>query len=301
MLVGVSTRNYARSLEPVPEGIEARATSRSAVSRQFVARTQGQVETFLTRPLGDLDLPVIMLDGTGMGDHLLVVALGVDEKGYKHVLGVTEGSTESEEVCHGLLRQLVERGLVLERARLFTIDGGKGLRRAIRVMFGPWALIQRCQVHKLRNVVDHLPQNKRAWVKAAMTRAWAQATVGEARGKLRDLASQLEDQHPSAARSVLEGLEETLTVIALGVSASLSRTLRTTNPIENLQGAIQRVCRNVKHWRSGSMALRWGVSALVEAEKKFRRVKGYREIPQLIAALEATINSESLDRKAKTA
>jgi len=301
MLVGVSTRNYARSLEPAPEGIEEKATSRSAVSRQFVARTRSQVETFLSRPLGDLDLPIIMLDGTGMGEHVLVVALGIDAKGYKHVLGVTEGSTESDAVCQGLLRQLVDRGLVTERARLFTIDGGKGLRKAIREVFGLWALIQRCQVHKLRNVTEHLPLSKRAWVKAAMNRAWAQDTVVEARGKLKDLASQLEDQHPSAAGSIREGLDETLTVIALGVSSSLARTLKTTNPIENLQGTLQRVSRNVKRWSGGSMALRWGVSALVEAEKRFRRVKGYREMPHFIAALEATIKCESLDRKAKSA
>lgn len=301
MLVGVSTRNYDRSLEPMPEGIETRATSRSAVSRQFVARTRVQVEKFLSRRLDDLDLAVIMLDGTGMGDHVLVVALGIDAAGRKHVLGVTEGSTESEQVCRGLLRQLVDRGLVLERARLFVIDGGKGLHKAIREVFGQWALIQRCQVHKLRNVAEHLPQNKRAWVKAAMNRAWSRATVAAARGKLKDLASQMEDQHPSAARSILEGLDETLTVIGLGVGLSLSKTLRTTNPIENLQGTLKRVSRNVKRWRGGSMALRWGVSALVEAQKKFRRVKSYREMPQLIAALEATIKCESLDTKAKSA
>jgi len=301
MLVGVSTRNYARSLEAVPEGVQSTATSRSAVSRQFVARTRGQVEKFLCRPLGDLDLPVIMLDATGMGEHVLVVALGIDAKGHKHVLGVTAGSTESEQVCRGLLVQLVERGLVLERARLFVIDGGKGLRKAIREVFGQWALIQRCQIHKLRNIAEHLPKNKRAWVRAAMNRAWSQATVPAARRKLRELAAQLEEQYPSAARSILEGLDETLTVIALGVGATLSKTLRSTNPIENLQGTLKRVARNVKRWRGGSMALRWGVSGLLEAQKRFRRVKGFREMPQMIAALEATIKNETLDSKAKIA
>ena len=301
MLVGVSTRNYARSLEPEPEGVESTATSRSAVSRQFVARTRGQVEKFLCRPLGDLDLPVIMLDATGMGEHVLVVALGIDAKGHKHVLGVTEGSTESEQVCRGLLGQLVERGLVLERARLFVIDGGKGLHKAIREVFGQWALIQRCQIHKLRNIAEHLPKNKRAWVRAAMNRAWSQATVPAARRKLRELAAQLEEQYPSATRSILEGLDETLTVIALGVGATLSKTLRSTNPIENLQGTLKRVARNVKRWRGGSMALRWGVSGLLEAQKRFRRVKGFREMPQMIAALEATIKNETLDSKAKIA
>ena len=301
MLVGVSTRNYARSLEPAPEGVHTTATSRSVVSRQFVARTRDQVEKFLCRPLSELDLPVIMLDGTGMGEHVLVVALGIDATGAKHVLGVTEGSTESEQVCRGLLGQLVDRGLVLERARLFVIDGGKGLRKAIREVFGQWALIHRCQIHKLRNVAEHLPKNKRTWVRAAMNRAWSQATTPAARGKLRDLAAQLEEQYPSAARSILEGLDETLTVIALGVGPSLSKTLRSTNPIENLQGTLKRVARNVKRWRGGSMALRWGVSGLLEAQKSFRRVKGFREMPQMIAALEATIKNETLDSKAKIA
>jgi transposase-like protein len=271
------------------------------VSRHFVASTRSQVEKFLSRRLDDLDLPVIMLDGTGMGEHVLVVALGIDAKGHKHVLGVTEGSTESEQVCRGLLRNLIERGLTVERARLFVIDGGKGLRKAIRETFGDWALIQRCQVHKLRNVVEHLPQGKRTWVRAAMNRAWLQPTAAGARSKLRELAAQLAEQHPSAARSILEGLDETLTVIGLGLGSTLAKTMRSTNPIENLQGTLKRVARNVKRWRGGSMALRWAVSGLLEAQKRFRRVKGYREMPQLIAALEATVRCEAVDTKAKIA
>jgi putative transposase len=301
MLVGVSTRNYGRSLEPLPAAVPITGTSRSAVSRHFVASTRSQVEKFLSRRLDDLDLPVIMLDGTGMGEHVLVVALGIDAKGHKHVLGVTEGSTESEQVCRGLLRNLIERGLTVERARLFVIDGGKGLRKAIRETFGDWALIQRCQVHKLRNVVEQLPQGKRTWVRAAMNRAWLQPTAAGARSKLRELAAQLAEQHPSAARSILEGLDETLTVIGLGLGSTLAKTMRSTNPIENLQGTLKRVARNVKRWRGGSMALRWAVSGLLEAQKRFRRVKGYREMPQLIAALEATVRCEAVDTKAKIA
>jgi transposase-like protein len=301
MLVGVSTRNYGRSLEPLPAAVPITGTSRSAVSRHFVASTRSQVEKFLSRRLDDLDLPVIMLDGTGMGEHVLVVALGIDAKGHKHVLGVTEGSTESEQVCRGLLRNLIERGLTVERARLFVIDGGKGLRKAIRETFGDWALIQRCQVHKLRNVLEHLPQGKRTWVRAAMNRAWLQPTAAGARSKLRELAAQLAEQHPSAARSILEGLDETLTVIGLGLGSTLAKTMRSTNPIENLQGTLKRVARNVKRWRGGSMALRWAVSGLLEAQKRFRRVKGYREMPQLIAALEATVRCEAVDTKAKIA
>lgn len=301
MLVGVSTRAYARSLEDLPAGTETVGTSRTNVSRQFKARTRRQMENFMSRPLGDLDLPVILLDGTGFGDHVLVVALGIDSTGRKHVLGVTEGSTESEQVCRGLLGQLMERGLVVERARLFVIDGGKGLRKAIREVFGGWALIQRCQVHKLRNVMDHLPEGKRAWVRAAMNRAWEQETVEKARGKLRHLASQLEDEYPGAARSILEGLDETLTLIGLCVRPELARTLRSTNAIENLQGTLKRVTRNVKRWRGGTMALRWAVAALLEAQEKFRRVKGYAGMPALIASLESAVTSKSMDKKQRIA
>ena len=288
VLVGVSSRKYDRSLESLTEQLPSVSTSRSSFSRKLVLRTSQQVEAFLSRPLGELDLAVVMLDGTPLGEHVLVTALGIDVTGRKHVLGVVEGTTESEEVCLSLLRNLIGRGLPVERARLFVIDGGKGLRKAIRTVFGSWALVQRCHIHKMRNVVEHLPERKKAWVRAALRRAWGQDTVSKAKGKLLDLAEQLEGDHPSAAASIREGLDETLTITGLGVAGWLWKTLHSTNPIENLQGSLQRVSRNVKRWRGGTMALRWAVAALIEAEKHFRRVKGYRELPQLIAALDAT-------------
>ena len=289
MLVGVTTRKYERSLEPLPEGLESQGTSRSSVSRRFVARTSAQVETFLTRSLKGEDYPVVMIDGTGFGDHLMLVAMGIDSKGKKHVLGVREGTTESEGVCRSLLQDLIERGLQTERARLFVIDGGKGIRKAIRDVFGAWALVQRCQEHKRRNVLDHLPKSKRARVSKAMREAWKSESEAEARRLLRQLARDLEPTHPGAASSLREGLDETLTVLSLGVKGSLARTLVSTNPIENLQGLLKRVVRNVKRWRGGSMALRWAVTGLMEAEKRFRRIKGYREMPQLLAALRSKL------------
>ena len=294
VLVGVSSRKYGRSLEELTQDVPSVSTSRSSFSRQLIARTTQQVGAFLSRPLGELDLPVVMLDGTPFGDHVLVTALGIDVTGRKHVLGVVEGTTESEEVCLNLLRSLIERGLPVERGRLFVIDGGKGLRKAIRTVFGSWALVQRCHIHKMRNVVEHLPERKKAWVRAALRRAWGQDTVSKARGKLLDLAEQLEQEHPSAAASIREGLDETLTITSLGVAGWLWKTLHSTNPIENLQGSLQRVARNVKRWRGGSMALRWAVAALIEAEKHFRRVKGHRELPQLIAALAAHAPASSV-------
>jgi len=289
MLVGVTTREYERSLEPLPEGLESQGTSRSSVSRRFVARTSAQVDAFLARSLEDVDYPVVMLDGTGFGDHLMLVAMGIDNKGEKHVLGVREGTTESEGVCRSLLQDLIERGLEVERARLFVIDGGKGIRKAIREVFGAWALVQRCQEHKRRNVVDHLPKGKRARVSKALRDAWKSESETTARRLLRQLARDLEPAHPGAAASLREGLDETLTVLSLGVKGLLARTLVSTNPIENLQGLLKKVVRNVKRWRGGSMALRWAVTGLMEAEKRFRRIKGYREMPQLLAALSSKI------------
>jgi transposase-like protein len=301
MLVGVSTRKYARSLEELPEEFPQTGVQRSSVSRRFVARTARIVEEFLGRSLEAIDLPVIMLDGVHLGDHVLVVALGIDATGKKQVLGVAEGTTESEEVGKNLLRGLIDRGLRVERARLFVIDGGKGLRKAIRSVFGEWALVQRCQVHKTRNVVEHLPERQRVWVRASLRRAWSAATVGRARDLLRTLAGRLQSDHPGAASSIEEGLDETLTLIRLGLVGALHQSLRSTNPIENLQGSIRRVTRNVKRWKGGSMALRWTVSAVLDAEKSFRRLKGHRDMPRFVAALEAALGGKAVDREAQIA
>jgi transposase-like protein len=290
MILGVSTRNYSRSLEPLPEAAEEKAVRRSSVSRRFIARTQAQLENFLSRPLGDQDFPVLMLDGKGFGDHTLVIALGIDATGHKEVLGVAEGSTENEAVCRRLLANLVDRGLSVERARLFVLDGGKGLRKAVRGIFGDWALVHRCHLHKIRNVVDHLPEGKRAWAKAAMRKAYASETPALAKRRLLDLARCLAN-HPGATASLREGLEETLTLLHLGVRGALARTLVSTNPIENLMDTLGRVSRNVKHWHHGRMALRWAVTGFLEAQRAFRRVKGHREIPALLLALETRVTS----------
>lgn len=285
MILGVSTRNYERSLEDLPAGLGSVAARKSSVSRRFVAATRQQVGEFLARPLEGLELPVIFLDGTSLGDHLLVVALGVDVEGHKHVLGTWAGTTESFEVCRNLLRNLIERGLVVEKPRLFVVDGGTGMLKAIRRTFGVWARIQRCQVHKTRNVLDHLPEERRPWVRTQLRKAWSETSVMKARGRLHTLAEALEDSYPSAAASVREGLDETLTLVDLGAVGTLHRSLRSTNPIENLQESIKRVARRVKRWQSGSMALRWTVAALLEAEKHFRRIKGHRDLQKLIASL----------------
>jgi putative transposase len=303
MVVGVSTRKYARSLEGLPEARTSCSVSRSSVSRRFVAQTREQITRRLSEPLEGRDFPVLLIDGTVLGDHVLLVAMGIEADGSKRVLGVVEGSSESEQAGRALLRNLIERGLPVERMRLFVVDGGKGVRAAIRKAFAGWVLIQRCQIHKMRNVIDHLPDSKHAWVRAAIRKAWTSDSAEQARKRLIGLAEQLEEAHPGAAASLREGLDETLTILRLRVSATLTRSLRSTNPIENLNSALKHLARRVKRWKGGTMVLRWAVTGIVEAEKRFRRIKGYRDLPALSLALErhAPSHSEQLDQEARTA
>jgi transposase-like protein len=220
--------------------------------------------------------------------HCIVVALGIARDGKKHVLGLREGSTENSRMVTDLLTDLVDRGVSSEQPTLFVIDGAKALCKAIGDVFGDdYAVVQRCQVHKLRNVLDYLSDEMQLSVERSMKQAWNAGSAELAERQLRRLASSLEREYPSAAASLREGLEETLTLQRLGVKGSLLKTLRTTNPIENLNGSIASYTRNVKRWRGGgSMIRRWVASALCEAERRFRRVRGYREMPALINALD---------------
>jgi transposase-like protein len=287
MLVGVATRQYARSLEPLAPAVTSRGTSKSAVSRRFVAKTRAQLETWQAAPLDGLDLVALLLDGVHVGEHCLIVALGVAADGEKHALGIWEGSTENAAVCQSLLSNLQSRGLRTDRSLLVLLDGSKALRKAVRETFGDAALVQRCQIHKLRNILDHLPERQRPWVKAILQRAYRSADVATATRLLRDLAKRLEVEHPSAAESVREGLEETLTIIALGLADSLRRSLSTTNAAESLISRTRHVKRNVKRWRGGQMVLRWVAAGVLEAVKGFRRLKGHKAMPQLVAGLRA--------------
>ena len=215
----------------------------------------------------------------------MLIAIGLDCAGKKHVLGVREGSTESAGVVKALLTGLVERGLTNEKPVLFVIDGSKALAKGIREVYGKLAFIQRCQEHKRRNVLAHLPDHKHAHVSRVLRQAWEAKSVTVAERQLRQLARALATEHPGAAASLREGLEETLTIIGLGVSGALYRTLRTTNPIENLNGSVATFIRNVKRWRDGSMIERWVRTAVFDASRTFRRVRGYAAIPALVAAL----------------
>jgi transposase-like protein len=303
MLVGVSTRKYARSLEATPEGVATRGTSRSAVSRRFVAATEKQMGEWLARDLRDIDLAVLMLDGVCVNEHVLLVALGIDVDGNKHVLGAREGATENATACTALLSDLRERGIRTDRTVLVVIDGSKALAKAVRDVFGARALIQRCQAHKARNVLDQLPEDVRPSVRQALRQAYAAGDAHRAKKQLQNLARRLRDEHPGAAASLEEGLDETLTVMRLDVPARLARRLSTTNAIENLIGAVRVLGRRVKRWRGGRMILRWTVAALADAATRFRRLIGAREgMAKLVRALAAhDVTKKGMEPRTKAA
>lgn len=293
MVLGVSTRKYGRSLEEGPAHVKTRGTSKSAVSRRFVAATAAKLKTWLTRDLSEFDLVTLMIDGVHIADHVVLVALGIDVRGEKRVLGLWEGATENATACNALIANLRDRGLHVDRSVLVVIDGSKALGKAIRKFFGERACLQRCRVHKKRNVREHLPQEMHASVMAAMSTAYSSPDAERAHRLLENLANRLEVEHPSAAASLREGLEETLTVKKLGLTGHLERILSCTNAIENLIGTGRRISHRVKRWRGGQMILRWTATAMIEAEANFRKIQGCKEMPVLVTALRR--NDERID------
>ncbi len=279
MLHGLSIRNYAFGLEDVGE-VEAAGISKSALSRRFARMTQAALADLLAKPLDGLDLVLLYIDGIVVAEHTAVCALGIDIKGRKHVLGLWEGATENAAVCKGLLTNLAERGLRVE-GLLVIIDGSKALRRAVADVLGNDVPVQRCQVHKMRNVLDHLPEEQRPWVKRKLAAAWAEPDADRAEKALKALADSLERDYPGVAASLREGLEETMTINRLMLTGALRRTLRSTNPIDSATEMARTTARRVKRWRNGNQVLRWTLAGLQEAERRFRRVAGYRELPLL--------------------
>ena len=288
MLAGVSTRQYRRAQEPVGEQLEtdARSTSKSAASRVFVARTRQQLWKLMRRPLSDLRLAVIMLDGIELHGYTNIVALGITTEGDKLALGLWDGSTENATVAAALLSDLVDRGVDVEQGLLFVIDGAKALRKAIRQVFGNKVPVQRCIQHKQRNVLDHLPERDRPAVKARLQRAWKDTNYQSALEQLTALALELDHAHPGAAASLREGMEETLTVTRLGITGKLKLTLQSTNPCESMISTVRVIHRNVKRWTSGDMCLRWTAAGMLEAETRFRKVEGYRGLAGLAVKIE---------------
>jgi putative transposase len=285
MLLGVSTRKYGRSLEPLGPELRERGTSKSAVSRRFVEVTSKKVDEWLGRPLDGVDPVAILIDGIHVAEHVFLVVLGVDKEGKKHVLGVREGATENATCCRELLCDLRERGLATDKVTLFVLDGSKALARAVRDVFAERARIQRCQVHKTRNVVDQLPESMRASVRSTMRQAYRTANADKAKQQLLNLVRRLREAHPAAAGSLEEGLDETLTVKRLDIPAGLERVLSTTNAIENLMGSVRGQTQRVKKWKDGRMMLRWVATALDDASTRFRRVVSATAMRDIAVAL----------------
>jgi transposase-like protein len=303
MLAGLSGRRYERALEPVGDQVEAAATgtSQSAVSRRFVAATAERLAEFRARPLDDQRWLICFVDGFDFAGHTMVGALGVTADGTKVPLGVVEGSTENATVVRGLIAGLRDRGLDATDGILFVLDGGKALARAVRDVFGAQAVIARCRQHKERNVLDHLPETERPWVRRKLRAAWANPNAAEAEAALKALAGQLERVNPDAAASLREGLADTLTVTRLGVTGSLLPTVMGTNPVESMIEIVRDHARNVKRWQPGDMRLRWAAAGMLAAATQFRRVKGYRQLPQLAAALRHAVGAHDPSTQAVTA
>jgi transposase-like protein len=295
MLAGLSTRRYGVGLEPVGAQVEAeaRATSKSAVSRKFVKMTETALGDLLAADLSELDLVALMVDGVHFAESCCVVALGIDIDGVKHPLALVEGSTENATLVTELCVGLRERGLDVTRPVLVVLDGSKALRRAVSDVFDH-PVMARCQLHKIRNVKDHLPQRMRPTVESRMRSAYHAGSALEAEAQLSGLARELDKTHPSAANSLREGLDETLTVLALDVPPTLARTLRSTNAIESMIGICRERSKNVKRWRDAPMALRWCAAGMVEASKQFRRVNGHLHLPALRAALERHVAAQTV-------
>ena len=303
MLAGVSTRQYRRAQEPVGERVEtdAGSTSKSAASRMFVHRTRQRLWNLMNRSLADLRLAIMMLDGIELHGRTNIVALGITITGEKLALGVWDGSSENAAVAAALLADLVDRGLDVEQGMLFVIDGSKGLRKAIRQVFGNDVPVQRCVVHKQRNVLDHLPERDRPAVKARLRRAWKEADHDRALEQLTSLALELDRAHPGTAASLREGMEETLTVTRLGIAEKLKLTLQSTNPIESMISTVRVINRNVKHWTSGDMCPRWTAAGMLEAETRFRKVEGYRGLATLAVKIEQDLlRNRQLDSHTST-
>jgi transposase-like protein len=290
MILGISSRNYEETVEGFAKGY---GIKKSSVSRHFVKATAEQMREFLERDLTGLDLVAIFIDGIAFKGHLVVVALGLDKGGRKHVLGLWQGATENATVCTSLLEDIARRGLNTGKDYLFVLDGSKALRSAVSKMFGSDAAVQRCQQHKRRNVLDHLPEEHQHAIDARISAAYKMADYDDAKKSLGLTVRYLEKLNPSAAASLKEGLEETLTIHKLAITGLLRKTLSTTNPIESCFSVAKTITGRVKRWRGDDMVQRWAVASLIRAEKKFKRVKGYKELPKLTAALQL----KSIDRK----
>ncbi len=287
MLAGLATRRHARTGEPVGEHVtgKQKSTSKSAVSRRFVRQTETALGELMARDLCGEDITVLMLDGEHLSQRCVVVALAITADGTKKPVGLWDGSTENKTVVRALLADLVERGLKFDDGLLVVLDGAKALSAAVREVFGNKALIQRCRLHKRRNIAEHLPDKDKDWVDAKLVKAFGHPDPEQGLCNAKRLAAQLDKSYPGAAASLREGLEEMFTVARLGIDGRLAKTLTTSNPVESMISIARATNRNVTRWRDGQMVLRWTAAGMLNAERSFRRIKGHKQMPQLIKAL----------------
>jgi putative transposase len=302
ILLGVSMRGYSSSLDPVSENLHPHGASKSAASRKLVEVMRREVTEAFSRRLDDLRLAAMMLDGIAVAQKGAILALGIAEDGSKVPLGLVIGSTENAVLSTRLLQDLLGRGLRVEGRMLFVVDGGKGLRKAVDDVFGSAAVVQRCQNHKRRNILALLPDGRHAYVNSKLSDAWASSSPKTARALMKGLMDWLDREgHDEAAQSLREGFEETLTVIKLGLTGSLRAFFSTTNAIENVMGSLRVTTANVKRWRKEDMLKRWLGVAFLKAGKSFRRIKGFKGMPQLVSALSAEEGTPGIDSKKKVA
>ena len=297
LMSGLSTRKYKDVLPAMAETV---GVSKSAVSRQSIEASEQTLKELSERRFDDKDILIVYLDGIRFGDIHVIVALGVDIEGHKHILGLREGSSENATVVTDLLTDIVTRGLDPKRRRLFVIDGSKALRAAIEQVFGNTNPIQRCRNHKIRNVLDYLPKDRQQDVRSAMKAAF-QLPADRGVAKLKKLAQWLEHEYPSASASLLEGLDEMFTINRLDLPGTLRRCLGTTNIIESPNAGIRQRTGRVTRWRDGQMALRWTAAALLSMEKRMRRIMGYQQLWILEAHLQKLDSQEELAQERKRA
>jgi len=281
---GLTMRGYDPAIR---ERDLAFGLSKSSISDRFVLASTEQVSTLLKRDLSKLNLCVLMVDGVEYCSEHFVVALGIDETGAKTILGFHQGATENQQICDQLLSGLADRGLNLKNTFMVVIDGGRAIRASIKKLCGEHALVQRCQLHKRRNITDHFADDQKKYWDRKLANAYELLNYADAKRALNQIHRELMHVNPSAARSLEEGLDETLTAHRIGVPEELRRVLRTTNPIESAFSRVGTVCRNVKRWRDGNHRERWIVSALIFAEQKFRRIVGCKTMPKLCSILHA--------------
>src|SRR5712675_2463344 len=294
MLAGLATRRHARTAEPIGEAAGSqKSTSKSAVSRRFVRQTETALGELMARDLCGEDITVLMLDGEHLSQRCVVVALAITADGTKKPVGLWDGSTENKTVVRALLADLVARGLAFDDGLLVVIDGAKALSAAVREVFGNKALIQRCRLHKRRNIAEHLPDKDKDWVDAKLVKAFGHPDPEQGLCNAKRLAAQLDKSYPGAAASLREGLEEMFTVARLGIDGRLAKTLTTSNPVESMISIARATNRNVTRWRDGQMVLRWTAAGMLNAERSFRRIKGHKQMPQLVKALHRHAHPET--------